>query len=94
MASVPCFELWLLLHFSEVSWEYSLHRREVVRRLRSYLQDYEKGSGGHFEQTRDLLEDALRRSERLVDKNNVYDGKLPFTNVGKLVAMLQKLGRG
>jgi hypothetical protein len=46
IASVPCFELWLLLHFEDVMAP--VHRNEVYARLRIHLPGYDKGQGGHF----------------------------------------------
>ena len=40
-ASVPCFELWLLLHFEDV--HAPIHRNEVYDRLKPYLPGYDKG---------------------------------------------------
>lgn len=42
VAAVPCFELWLLLHFEDV--QAPIHRNEVYQRLRQYLPGYEKGA--------------------------------------------------
>lgn len=42
MASVPSFELWLLLHFEDI--QHPLHRDEVMVRLKRHLHGYEKGA--------------------------------------------------
>ena len=49
VASVPCFELWLLLHFEDV--HAPLHRHDALARLKAHLPDYEKGGGGHWAAT-------------------------------------------
>ena len=41
IVSVPCFELWLLLHFEDVYAP--IHRNEVYKRLKIYLQNYSIG---------------------------------------------------
>ncbi len=40
IASIPCFELWLLLHFEDINAP--LHRNDVSKRLKTHLPDYEK----------------------------------------------------
>lgn len=63
IASVPCFELWLLLHFENI--QTPIHRNEVYQRLRIHLPDYEKGQGGHFASTREKLDTATARAVTL-----------------------------
>jgi hypothetical protein len=89
VASVPCFELWLLLHFEDLYAP--LHRREVLERLQSYLPGYEKGSGGHWTRTQDHLEDAMLRAQRLAGATTAEDGIQPYTAMHELVARLVSL---
>lgn len=35
IVSIPCFELWLLLHFEEINQLF--HRREIIKRLKKHL---------------------------------------------------------
>lgn len=42
IASVPCFELWLLLHFEDVFAP--VHRDDVIKRLKRHIPDYVKGT--------------------------------------------------
>ncbi len=86
IASVPCFELWLLLHFEDV--HAPLDRNEAFSQLRTHLAAYEKGSGGHFEQTRMKLGDALGRAQKLATLHSREDGRAPLTDVAKLVEWL------
>lgn len=57
IASVPCFEIWLLLHFEDVNT--SVHRNEVFSRLKRHLPKYEKSSANIFEATRKNLQNAM-----------------------------------
>ncbi len=57
IASVPCFELWLLLHFEEV--HAPMHRNAVYDRLKIYLPNYEKGNKGHYASTLMHIELAM-----------------------------------
>ena len=54
IASVPSFELWLLLHYEDI--QHPLHRNEVITRLKQRLPGYEKGSGGNFSATRRAIQ--------------------------------------
>jgi hypothetical protein len=83
--SVPCFELWLLLHFEEISAP--IHRDEVFKRLKKHIPNYEKGGEGYFAATRDKLDIAIERARRLMENN----GTEPYTDVQKLVSLLIKL---
>lgn len=89
VASVPCFELWLLLHYEDILSP--LHRDEVQKRLRKYLPDYEKGGSGYFERTRPQLALATQRADKLAKHTNARDGKMPYTKIGELVSELCKL---
>jgi hypothetical protein len=91
IASVPSFELWLLLHFEDI--QAPIHRDKVMQRLRKpgNLPGYEKGAGGAFATTRHLLETATQRAEALACKFTAYDEPEPYTAVGKLVARLTTL---
>lgn len=66
VASVPCFELWLLLHYEDI--QAPLHRDQVMRRLKHYIPGYEKGAGRAFATTRERLAVAIQRAEILATK--------------------------
>lgn len=91
VASVPSFELWLLLHYEDI--QAPINRGEVMRRLRKpgNLPGYEKGTGGVFATTRNRLDTATQRAEALDGKFSAYDEPEPYTAVGKLVARLTTL---
>lgn len=89
IASVPCFELWLLLHFEDVFTP--LHRTEIYARLRTHLPGYDKGQVGHWASTREWLDTAMQRAEAQAARTNAYDGAQPFTDMHELVRALLKL---
>lgn len=89
IASVPCFELWLLLHFEDVLAP--LHRNEVYQRLRQYLPDYDKGQAGYYEQTRKHSNAANLRAEQLAQLTNAHNGIEPYTDLHRLVTLLTTL---
>ena len=89
IASVPCFELWLLLHFEDVLAP--VHRTEVYQRLRQYLPDYDKGQAGHYKQTCPHLVDATQRAEQLAELTTAHNGFEPYTDLHSLVRLLTTL---
>ncbi|MDP8567831.1 RloB family protein [Methylophilus aquaticus] len=89
IASVPCFELWLLLHFEEVYAP--MHRNEVYERLKIYLPNYQKGNAGHYASTLMHIELANTRALALAGVNDKYDGIQSYTSVQELVEKLKGL---
>lgn len=92
IVSVPCFELWLLLHYEDI--QYRIHRDEVRHRLEQHIPGYDKGASGYFSITKDnLLVTADKRARHLATLYNASSGIDPYTDIGKLVALLIGLGR-
>lgn len=90
VVSVPCFELWLLLHFEDVLAP--LHRDEALARLRGYLAGYAKGQGSHWAVTRDRLDAATGRANALVAAGHTAEeGTQLYTNMHELVHRLLHL---
>lgn len=86
--SIPCFEIWLLLHFEYTTSSIQCH--EVMNLLRTYMPKYSKGQGGHFSQTKDKLPIAFKHAKQLADAYKLYD-TTPCTAVGELVQQLTTL---
>lgn len=91
IASVPCFELWLLLHFEDVFAP--LHRDQVYDRLKQeqYLPGYDKGQGGHWAATRQDLDIATQRAQARAAATTAHDGTEPYTDIHYLVSCLMHL---
>lgn len=89
IASVPCFELWLLLHFEDVLAP--LSPREAGERLRVHLPAYEKGQGGHWAATKNRREVATERATLLAAAATAHDGTEPYTAMHELVSRLVHL---
>lgn len=92
IASVPSFELWLLLHYEDI--QAPRHRDEVIQRLKQHFPGYEKGAAGTFATTRQHLDVATLRAERLATRATAYDDPEPFTNIAELVLLLTNLRNG
>lgn len=86
VASVPCFELWLLLHYEDI--QAPIRRDETMRRLRGHIPAYKKGIGRAFAITRDRLDIAIERARTLAAKHDAYDAGQPYTGMAELVSRL------
>jgi hypothetical protein len=84
--TVPCFELWILLHFADVKAFNDRH--EVIRRVGEHIKDYTKGLTSVFGLTAGNLATATARAELLRDNFNAASGTDPYTMVDQLVAKL------
>lgn len=84
--TVPCFEMWILLHFADV--KAFTDRHEVIRRVSEHIKDYAKGLKGVFGLTADRLATATARAEKLREEFNAESGTDPYTTVDQLVAKL------
>ncbi len=89
IASVPSFELWLLLHFEDVVAP--IRRDEVMRRLKRHIPGYEKGENQAFAATSSKLDTALQRADTLIKRFTAHMGSEPFTDVGDLVRLMTSL---
>jgi hypothetical protein len=89
IASVPCFELWLLLHFEDV--HHLLHRDEILRRLKQHMPSYSKGAGQSFAATKQCLNLAAQRAKNLNTLSSAFDDTMPSTAIVDLVTLLVEL---
>ena len=63
----------------------------MIQRLKQYFPSYEKGVAGMFATTRQHLDIATLRAERLATKATAYDQPEPFTAIAELVSLLANL---
>ena len=89
IASVPSFELWLLLHYEDI--QASVHRDDVMRRLKQYIPAYEKGASAIFANTRESLAVATQRAEALANKFSADTAPEPYTSIVRIVKLLTTL---
>lgn len=85
--SVPCFELWLLLHFQDV--HAFNHRTEVMAKLDQRIAGYTKGKTGIYALTETLIDAAATRAVHLRERFQPDGGVDPYTDVDGLVATLR-----
>jgi len=86
IVSVPCFELWLLLHFEQCLTP--LHRDDALEKVKNYLKNYEKGQSGYYQATKDYLETANAHAKILEEQYDAWDGVNSYTNIHQLVDRL------
>jgi len=89
IASIPSFELWLLLHYEDI--QAPIHRDQVMARLKQHIPSYDKGAGDAFASTRERLGTATQRAQTLAAKFNAYTDPEPFTALHELVTLLTML---
>lgn len=90
--SNPCFELWFLLHFTDV--DHPLDRFEALDRLRRKLPEYRK-TAPVFHLLLPRQDEALLRADglrRRLAQHGRRDGDNPSTSVDQLVLFLNELG--
>jgi len=100
ITSVPCFEVWILLHFTYTTHAFRAAGQDsdcelVIDKLdkKGRLPGYEKGSKNIFNVLRDKLETAIINTERL-EKFHLRSGTdNPSTKVHHLVLHLKSLKR-
>jgi len=88
IASVPSFELWLLLHYEML--QEPMLRTDVLRRLKIYIPNYDKGATDTFKTTQPKLTDAIQNAEKLAETFSAFTEPEPFTGVHTVVNYLTK----
>jgi hypothetical protein len=94
--SIPCFEVWLLLHYVFTTKSFCAAGNDsngdlVVSELRKYIKDYEKGNKDIFKSVSDKINDAILNAKCL-EKFHENSGKdNPSTKVHELVEYLIRL---
>ena len=89
IASVPSFELWLLLHYEDL--QAPISRDMAIARLKQYIPGYDKGAVDSFATTSGRLETATQRALALAAKFNAHTAPEPCTAVHELVKLLTTL---
>jgi hypothetical protein len=91
VTSVPCFELWLLLHFENVTREE--HRDKVRSSLQAHYPEYSKGAKGTFAFTRDRLRVAYENASYLREQRGRTGQDNPGTEMDILTRYLIEIGQ-
>lgn len=99
ITSVPCFEYWLLLHFSFTTAPYSAvggvsAGAAVLNALQAILPEYTKASQGVFAALLNRLEFAKANAARAFKEAKKTHTDNPTTHIHELVEYLQNIKIG
>jgi hypothetical protein len=89
IASVPCFELWLLLHFEDVLAPVTT--AEAIARLEAHVPSYAKGRHRLFDELEDRLPVARDRAAALAAQYSPFTEPHPYTGIHELITLLMGL---
>lgn len=87
--TVPCFELWLLLHFEDV-FAFG-DRHEVIRNVMRCIPGYAKGMRGVYSQTEPKFAEASQRAAQLRARHSADLGSEPYTDMDMLTGRLRSI---
>jgi hypothetical protein len=97
ITSVPCFEIWFILHFGYSTKGYVAGQgsicAQVVKDLKQHIPGYEKGSSGIYRQMQDKTDTAVTNAKKLSRYNIDVETDNPSTKVHQLVEHLTTLGK-
>ncbi len=94
--SVPCFEFWLLLHFTYTTRPFDAPAgdsicSEVIEELKKHLSLYQKGQHDVFYKIQDKLDNAITNARRVEQFHKTSRTVNPSTLVHSLVEYLRDL---
>lgn len=89
--SVPCFELWILLHYQYQQSRLDSNTAQLL--LKKHLAEYKKNMPYLFKHTKAHLEQAKINATKLrdIEKYTAESGKDPYTDIDQLIEDLEKL---
>lgn len=98
ITSLPCFEIWILLHFSYTTAPFMKTGNKsacdnVIDAVRVHLPAYHKALAGVFEQLQPRVDDAVNNGKQLAQYNFDTGSENPATRVHELVRYLRALKR-
>lgn len=96
ITSNPCFEVWLILHFTYTSNTYAASQNKtaankVVDSLLNYLPNYQKSSTNAFSETVNELAVAIGHAERLEKYCEANFTDVPHTKMYELMRFISTL---
>lgn len=93
--SVPCFEFWLLLHFTYTTKQFDTGTgsicANVISDLKTHLPGYSKGNIDTYQATKDKLNAAIANCKKNGQHCKSADTDMPSTKVHELVEYLRNL---
>ena len=89
ITSVPCFEYWILLHFTYSCKPFTSSGNKSE--LKNFYPDYEKNKEGIFIDLIDKLDTAIAYAKQISKSNQKTVTDNPSTSIGELVEYLRNL---
>jgi hypothetical protein len=94
--SIPCFEFWLLLHFTYTTRQFDAPAggsicSRVIEELKQYLPTYQKGDHDIFNKMQNSLNNAITNASRVQQFHQTSGTDNPSTHVHSLVEYLRDL---
>jgi len=100
IASVPCFEYWLLLHFTYSTRPYQLSSSRsrsgcelLISELHGYFPGYQKGDESIFDKLVGRLPQAKAYAIKALNEAEKNNTDNPSTHIHKLVEFLENIKR-
>lgn len=95
ITSIPCFEFWILLHFTFTTRPFICAGSDsncamVVKELKKYIADYSKGNNV-FDFIVNYTDDAINRAKKLEEFHQTSGVDNPSTKIHQLVEYLQNM---
>lgn len=96
ITSVPCFEVWILMHFNYSTAPFTCtgsksSGAKVMDELKKYWPGYSKGKAGTFQHLIEHVERAKANAQNLSLSAEQHKTDNPTTLIHTLVAYLQKI---
>jgi hypothetical protein len=97
ITSVPCFEVWILLHFGYTTKAFGSTGSSgsicasVIKALKKHISTYDKGTGGLFFSLKERLPKAMIHASQLEQHTEESGSDNPSTKMHQLVGYLRDL---
>jgi|SRR3989304_4703087 len=96
ITSIPCFEIWLLLHYVYTTRSFNtagdVSNCDLIEtELKKHIAGYQKGGRNIFEVVKDKTDSAITNAKRLEAFHQTSGTDNPSTKVHELVEYLQDL---
>lgn len=94
--SIPCFEYWILLHFTYSTKPYYAidgisASESVEKELKVYMPNYKKNNKFLYEELIEQVKTAIKHAEQSCLEANRTETDNPSTNIYKLVQHIQNI---
>lgn len=98
IVSVPCFEVWLILHFSYTTKSYARKgskspAENVLSDLTKQFPEYSKSLPDLYTKLNAKLDTAIENAKRLQKQNKQDESDNPLTNMHELIEFIKDIAK-